>query len=37
MTQAPGVRVQGLVVPNANPGADQPPGGDAKPAPKEHK
>jgi lipopolysaccharide export system protein LptA len=37
MTQAPGVRVQGLVVPNANPGADQPPGGDAKPAPKEQK
>jgi len=25
MTQAPGARVQGLVVPNANPGADQPP------------
>jgi len=25
MTQAPGVRVQGLVVPNANAGADQPP------------
>jgi lipopolysaccharide export system protein LptA len=36
MTQAPGGRVQGLVVPNANAGADQPPGGTAKTAPKEN-
>jgi lipopolysaccharide export system protein LptA len=32
MTQAPGARVQGLVVPNANQGADQPPGTAASPA-----
>jgi lipopolysaccharide export system protein LptA len=33
MTQAPGARVQGLVVPNANRGADQPPGTPSKEQP----
>jgi lipopolysaccharide export system protein LptA len=37
MTQAPGARVQGLVVPNANAGADQQTGGGAKPPAKDHK
>jgi lipopolysaccharide export system protein LptA len=36
MTQAPGGRVQGLVVPNANAGADQPHVGTEKTAPKEN-